>query len=141
MNSAKYLATLFAAVLLASCAGGASVAGGGAFSLIEFLESGQDNIPRNRSLTFRFSAPVQVLQDFFERLKIANNQTGPGQSNFARAIGTYVIDAERVTFTPRLPTLQDRSDAGFKENGDYVVFLVLQRNGNGHTQRCTNGRA
>ena len=82
------LAIVVAVLVIGSCSGGASGAGGGAFSLIEFLESGQDNIPRNRTLTFRFSAPVQVLQDFFERLKISNNQTGPGQSNFARAIGT-----------------------------------------------------
>ncbi len=117
------LAVLAGGFLIAGCGGGDSGQGGGDFSLIEFLESGQDSIPRNRTLTFRFSAPVGVLQDFFERLKIENVQTGPGQSNFARAIGTYVIDADRVTFTPRLPTKQDRSDAGFKEDGNYVVFL------------------
>ncbi|MHC4550200.1 MAG: hypothetical protein ACYTEZ_15630 [Planctomycetota bacterium] len=57
--------------------------------MIEFLESGKDNIPRNRMLTFRFSGPVASLQDFPERLKIQNVQRG-ANSNFARAVGTYV---------------------------------------------------
>jgi len=107
---------------LAGCSGGSSGSGGD-FGLIEFLESGQNNIPRNRQLRFRFSRPVASGQDFFTRLKIQNINAVPGDSNFARAQGFYLLNAELVVFTPRLPNNPDRSDAGFRENGNYHVFL------------------
>ncbi|MHC4576215.1 MAG: hypothetical protein ACYTED_02295 [Planctomycetota bacterium] len=121
MQIRKWLALLFAAAVVAACSTNGS-GSAGAFRLIEFLESGKDNIPRNRTLTFRFSGSVASAQDLFERLKVQNVQTGD-DPNFARAVGSYVVDAERVTFIPDLPNAEDRSDAGFKANGNYVVFL------------------
>jgi len=109
------------AVLLGSW-GGESSKSSSDFRLIQFLENGKDNIPRNRIMTFRFSAPVAPLQDFFERLKVQNVQAGQ-DANFSRAVGIYTVDADRVTFTPQLPKMEDRADAGFKANGNYVVFL------------------
>ncbi|MHC4974766.1 MAG: hypothetical protein ACYTG3_20815, partial [Planctomycetota bacterium] len=91
--------------------------------MIEFLESGQDNIPRNRILTFRFSEPVAPQQDFFERLKIRNVDRTTGATNFTRATGAYTQAGDKVVFTPTLPNREDRSDAGFKANGFYTVFL------------------
>jgi len=122
MKFMRCAALICAAMFAAGCGGGSSGTSG-SFVMVEFLESGQDNIPRNRVLTFRFSAPVATVQDFFERLKIQNIQTGVGQSDFSRAIGRYVVNAEVVTFTAQLPEEIDRTDAGFKANGNYHVFL------------------
>jgi hypothetical protein len=116
MRSSLLFITLIAPIL-ASCGGGSS--GDGDFRLIEFLESGQAAIPRNRSLTFKFSAPVAQAQDFAERLKIQNVQG----TSFARAIGVYVVVGEQVRFDPRLPEVADRGDAGFRANANYVVYL------------------
>jgi hypothetical protein len=109
-------------LVFTACSSGGGGSGEGSFRLIEFLEAGQNNIPRNRQVTFRFSAAVAENQDFSSRLKIQNViQDDP--SNFARARGFYLINAEEVVFTPRLPQLPDRSDAGFREDGSYHVFL------------------
>ena len=113
--------SLLVGFLLAGCGGPDNDQGGGLFQLIEFLESGQNSVARNRVLIFRFSIPIQVLQDFAERLKILNVRSG-ASSNFARAIGDYLVDGDRVSFVPRLPNKPDRSDAGFKSNGNYHVF-------------------
>jgi hypothetical protein len=91
--------------------------------LIEFLEAGQDNIPRNRILTLLFTESVDPLQDLFERLKIRNVDTTPGSSDFTRATGAYTTSGNKVIFTPRLPNAEDRADAGFKADGNYSVFL------------------
>ena len=102
MRKVIRLFALAAAVLaLAQCGGSrGSSAVQGSFKLIEFLESGLNHIPRNRVLTFRFSAPVAPNQDFPERLKIQNVQSGQGQSDFSRAIGTYVVVGDAVGFNP-----------------------------------------
>jgi hypothetical protein len=114
------------ALILASVAACGGGGGGGSdrgpFRLIEFLEDNQQGIARNRPLTFLFSAPVRASQNLAERLKIQSVQTG-GSSNFSLAIGTYVVHGDRVTFAPRLPTASDRSDAGYRANTNYVVFL------------------
>ncbi len=107
-------------LLVGSCGGG----GGGGdeasqFFLVEFLESGTNAIPRNRALKFRFSAPVAISQDFFERLKIVNG----GPENFSLAMGAYFVNGDEVTFLPRLPEKEDRSDGGLRENASYHVFL------------------
>jgi len=107
-------------LLVGSCSGGGGGKGaGGTFFLVEFLESGTNAIPRNRTLKFRFSAPVATDQDFFQRLKIENVEPG----NFSVALGTYLVTGEEVAFTPRLPEVEDRGDAGFRENANYHVFL------------------
>ncbi|MFI5402066.1 MAG: hypothetical protein ACHQ1G_03945, partial [Planctomycetota bacterium] len=112
---------LLTLVFIGSCSSGGG-GGQGSFRLIQFLEQGQNGIPRNRVLTFLFSAPVAAGQDFAERLKIQNTQGNPG-SNFSLAVGTYEPVGDRVTFAPRLPNNEDRSDAGFREDGQYTVFL------------------
>jgi hypothetical protein len=115
------LGALLVGFALSACSGGGSGSSGG-FRLVEFLESGQNNIPRNRQVTFRFSSPVMEDQDFSNRLRIQNViQDAP--ANFARARGFYLVNGEEVVFTPRLPQLNDRSDAGFRADGKYHVFL------------------
>ncbi|MHC4937490.1 MAG: hypothetical protein ACYTHK_00800 [Planctomycetota bacterium] len=91
--------------------------------MIEFLEAGQDQIPRNRKLTFRFSAPVMEGQDLYTRLRIQNIIQEQPNPNFARSRGLYFVNGDVVEFLPRLPQLPDRSDAGFLENGSYHVYL------------------
>ncbi len=122
MSVYKRLWALVTVFLLSACGGGSSGSSGG-FGLIEFLESGQNDIPRNRQVRFRFSEAIAPGQDLFTRLKIQNVEQVPGSSNFARAQGFYLISADQVIFTPRLPNKADRSDAGFKADGAYHVFL------------------
>ncbi|MHC4340668.1 MAG: hypothetical protein ACYSX0_10720 [Planctomycetota bacterium] len=111
-------------LVFSGCSGGTKDEGSlGGFRLIEFQISGLNNIPRNESLLFRFSGPVAPNQDLPERLKIQNVQFGQGQSDFARAIGVYLVVADEVIFGPRLPQVPDRGDAGFRANGNYHVFL------------------
>ncbi|MHC4939215.1 MAG: hypothetical protein ACYTHK_09630 [Planctomycetota bacterium] len=118
----RTLALLTTALLAVACGGGGSGSGDGGFRLIEFLEAGQNNIPRNRQVAFRFSATVREDQDFSTRLRIQNViQTDP--SNFARAQGFYLVNGEEVIFTPALPNRPDRTDAGFKDDGTYHVFI------------------
>ncbi|MEE8106936.1 MAG: hypothetical protein V3T86_15485, partial [Planctomycetota bacterium] len=115
------LIALAVVALLGACS--SSGGEGAGFQLVQFLESGKDNLPRNRVLTFTFSAAVREGQDFAERLKIQNVQVTSTGSNFARAIGDYLVSGEHVVFVPRLPQVTDRSDAGLREFGSYVVFL------------------
>ena len=60
------------------------------------MEAGQDSIARNTVLRFRFSQPVMTSQDFAERLRVQNIQSGPEGSNSAKAIGVYLVDGEIV---------------------------------------------
>jgi len=110
---------LMSFAFVVGCGGGGGGDEGGTFFLLEFLESGTNAVPRNRSLRFRFSAPVAAGQDFFERLKIING----GPTNFSLAVGTYVVTGDEVTFLPRLPEKEDRSDGGFEASARYHVFL------------------
>ncbi|MHC4225315.1 MAG: hypothetical protein ACYSUN_15100, partial [Planctomycetota bacterium] len=119
---AKYLALLVVVSALVGCSKGSSGGAQGGFRMIEFLESGLNGIPRNRDLVFRFSGEVDPNQDFPERLKIQNVQSGQGQSDFSRAIGIYLIVGDEVLFSPRLPQATDRGDAGFRALGNYHVF-------------------
>ena len=121
--SKVFVGALCVGALCFSCSSGSSAGAGSGLRVIEFLESGQDNIPRNRILTFRFSEPVADQQDFFERLKIRNVDRTTGATNFTRATGAYTCSGDKVIFTPTLPNARDRGDAGFKANGFYTVFL------------------
>ena len=121
MQSRRILC-LLALTLAVSCSGGGS-AGGGSFEMIEFLESGLAGIARNAVLVFRFSDAVAPDQDFSERLRIQNIQSGQAGSDMTKAIGVYLVSGEIVTFAPRLPELRDRSDSGFRSLGNYHVFL------------------
>ncbi|MHC4956280.1 MAG: hypothetical protein ACYTGZ_20755 [Planctomycetota bacterium] len=136
MYAKRVFALALAAVLVAGC-GGSSSGSSGSFSLIEFLDSGKNEIPRNRAMEFRFSAAVDAGQDLSERLKIQNVQAGGNGSNFAKARGSYVVNGEIVRFVPALPTKSDRSDAGFKADANYHVFVK----GGPDALRSTTGEA
>ncbi|MHC4931977.1 MAG: hypothetical protein ACYTGV_07300 [Planctomycetota bacterium] len=123
MHAKASFAFLLALVLVVGCSKSGDGGAQGGFRLIEFLESGLNGIPRNRDLTFRFSAEVDPNQDFPERLKIQNVQSSQGQSDFSRAIGCYLVSGDEVLFCPRLPEAKDRGDAGFRALGNYHVFL------------------
>ncbi|MHC4339875.1 MAG: hypothetical protein ACYSX0_06650, partial [Planctomycetota bacterium] len=108
MHAKASFALFVALVLAAGCTKGSSGGAQGGFRMIEFLESGLEGVPRNRDLVFRFSGEVDPNQDFPERLKIQNIQSGQGQSDFSRAIGIYLIVGDEVLFSPRLPQATDR---------------------------------
>lgn len=119
----KALFLLLGVCAVVGCSGdGKGDNGGSDFRLIQFLENNQANIARNHAITFLFSGPVRPDQDFNQRLKIQSVQQEPG-SDFTLAIGNYLITGDRVAFSPRLPNLEDRSDAGYRADGNYVVFL------------------
>jgi hypothetical protein len=119
----KALFLLLGICILVGCdGGGKGDQGGSDFRLIQFLENNQANIARNHAITFLFSGPVRADQDLNQRLKIQSVQQAPG-SDFTLAIGTYLVTGDRVTFSPRLPNLEDRSDAGYRADANYVVFL------------------
>ncbi|HEX5138244.1 MAG TPA: hypothetical protein VFY93_14805, partial [Planctomycetota bacterium] len=119
MRNSAALGLILSLLFVGSCDGGGGGGSGGTFFLVQFLESGQNAIPRNRTLRFRFSAPVALSQDFSQRLKIANVEP----TNFSLAVGTYIVTGDDVTFVPRLPESPDRADAGFRANASYHVFL------------------
>ena len=118
---AAMLSALLAGAFTA-CSGGGASEGAGDFRLLEFHEAGRNDIPRNRVLEFRFSMPIRQGQDLASRLKIQNVQPGT-DPNFSLAIGSYLVDGDRVSFAPKLPSLADRSDAGLRANATYIVFL------------------
>ncbi|MFQ5878515.1 MAG: hypothetical protein ACE5JH_12680, partial [Acidobacteriota bacterium] len=112
--------------------------GGSGFRLVQFLLAGQDNVARNATVTFVFSSPVQAGQNLAERLKIQNIDTSGPVPNFSLAGGDprvgesapaagdgqgYLVSGARVDFMVRLPSQTDTSDAGFRANGEYHVFL------------------
>ncbi len=119
MRKAIIALCVFIAGFFGGCAGGGSGGGGGAFQLIEFRESGKDNLARNTVLNLRFTQAVAAGQDLYERIKIQNVQAG----DFSRAIGAYQISGDRVIFVPQYPELTDRSDAGLRANASYHLFL------------------
>jgi len=111
-----------AAAFVAACSsGGGSTES--AFQVVQFLESGKDNLARNTILNLTFSAPVAPNQDLSSRIRIQDVSVGSTGSNFSVAIGSFLVSGERVTYVPRLPTATDRTDAGFRDDGEYRVFL------------------
>jgi len=119
----KALCLLLGACAVVGCSGGGKGDQGAAsFRLIQFLEDNQSNIARNHAITFLFTAPVRVDQDFSQRLKIQSVQGAPSP-DFTLAIGSYLVTGDSVTFSPRLPNFADRSDAGFRPDANYAVFL------------------
>ncbi|MEE8104779.1 MAG: hypothetical protein V3T86_04505 [Planctomycetota bacterium] len=111
-----------AATFVAACSSG----GGGtksAFQVVQFLESGKDDLARNAILNLTFSAPVAQNQDLPTRIKVQNVSVTSTDSNFSVAVGSFLVSGERVTYVPRLPTNTDRTDAGFRVDGDYRIFL------------------
>ena len=132
------LSLLLCLALVASCSGGGSAGASGNFMLVEFLEAGLDNIERNTRLRFVFSGTVAPGQNLPERIKIENVQTGGAVPNFALAVGDprigesvpgardgkgYDLNGNVVDFHPKLPELADGSDAGFRPDGEYHVFV------------------
>ena len=126
-HRSRALATALSVVGLAlastSCGGGTGGAGSGdtlsGLVLVDFLQSGQDNMPLNRVLEFRFSSPLDP-----NTIGPASIQIREGPSFGQAVFGKYIIQADRVFFEPRLPGLCDLSDSGFHPNIDYRVTII-----------------
>ena len=87
--------------------------------LVDFGQSGQDNVPLNRVLEFTFSAAIDP------------NSVGPASIQIRRGptygeavFGNYVVNGEVVRFEPRLPGLCDLSDGGLQADTDYRVTVI-----------------
>jgi hypothetical protein len=111
-----------AAAALVSC-GGAGGSGTGetipGLVLVRFEQSGQDNVPLNRVLTFTFSSPIDPRS-----VGPASIQIREGPTFGAAVFGRYVIDDHVVRFEPRLSGLCDLSDGGLQPDRDYRVSVV-----------------
>jgi hypothetical protein len=107
---------------VAGCGGGGGSGGGGNIPgvvLVNFEQSGQDNVPLNRILTFTFSSPIDP-----DSVGPASIQIREGPTFGAAVFGRYVIEDSVVRFEPRLPGLCDLSDGGLRPGQDYRVTIV-----------------
>src|SRR5687768_9906449 len=95
------LTCLFLLTPLAAC-GGSGGSGTGetipGVVLVNFEQSGQDNVPLNRVLKFIFSAPIDPNSVGPASIQIRRGPT------FGEAVfGKYIVDENVVRFEPRLP--------------------------------------
>jgi hypothetical protein len=132
--SGAVAAVLALAVLTACGGGGGSGGSGGGLILVNFLQNGQDNIPLNRTLEFRFSGPLDASS-----ITSSSVQIREGGSFGLTAAGTFRVVGSTLFFEPRIPGECDLSDAGFKPDTQYRVSVV------GHPEefavRHQNGRS
>lgn len=130
------LLALVSALALPACGGGT---GGGAgpdgagqgLILVNFFQSGQDNVPINRILKFVFSEPVDPSSimvtdtgsDAYGK-GVGSLQIRQGDAFGLTATGKFKVDGSTVYFEPRLPTLCDSSDAGLQPGTTYRVTVM-----------------
>ena len=109
------------AVVSASCGGGGggSEGAGRGLVLLSFSESGVDNVVLNKRLTFKFSEGVDA-----GTINNASIQLREGPSFGLTVAGTFTTQGSTVTFEPRLASLCDQSDSGFKPSTRYRVQLM-----------------
>ncbi|MCC7137308.1 MAG: Ig-like domain-containing protein [Planctomycetes bacterium] len=87
--------------------------------LVDFLQSGVDNVPLNRTLEFVFSSPIDP-----NSVSPASIQIRQGPSFGSAIAGSYVVQANRVFFEPRLAGRCDLTDGGLQPDTDYRVTLI-----------------
>jgi hypothetical protein len=117
------VAALLVASLATSCGGGSGGSGTGdtlpGMILVDFIQSGQDNLPLNRTLEFIFSSLVDPAT-----VGPSSMQIRVGPANGLSVDGDYVVQGERVFFEPRIPGLCDLSDSGLQPDTAYRVTLI-----------------
>ncbi len=115
-------------VVIGMTLGGVACGGGGGSStgetlrgvvLVDFLQAGQDNVPLNRTLEFRFSGPIDPRSVNPDSIQVRS-----GALFGSQVFGTYIIEGSTVRFEPKLASLCDLSDGGFQPDIDYRVTLV-----------------
>ena len=119
---------LLATLMTSACGGGRGGPGpdgaGQGLILINFLQSGADNIALNTILEFQFSEPVLASSVDTSSIQI---RKGP---SFGESVpGVFRIEGASVFFEPRLPGLCDLSDGGFDADTQYRVQLSGYREG------------
>jgi hypothetical protein len=87
--------------------------------LVNFEQSGEDNVPLNRILKFTFSAELDPDTVGPNSIQIREGPTFGGQ-----VFGKYVIAGNVVRFEPRLPGLCGNTDSGLHANKDYRVSFI-----------------
>ena len=121
--AAVVLTAVFVA-LVPACGGSSSGSNGGlgqphSLSLVNFLQSGVDNLPLNTVLQFEFSEPLDPRTVNSGTIQI---RRGPeyGQT----AAGEFVVSGNVVQFYPKLPSVCDLADAGLAAGRGYRVSVV-----------------
>ena len=108
------------ACITPACGGGAGgEAAGRGLALVSFSLDGVDNAVLNQVLIFNFSGAVDPAS-----VSLASIQIREGPAFGISVHGVYVVDGATVRFEPRLPTLCDLSDGGFKPDTQYRVQVI-----------------
>src|SRR5687768_5819844 len=122
-RSFGFLAATGLSALATGCGGGGGGSGSGdtlpGLILVDFLQAGQDNVPLNRVLEFRFSSPIDPKTIGPESLQIRQ-----GPLFGSQIFGQYIIQGSTVFFEPALAGLCDLSDGGLQPNTDYRVTAI-----------------
>jgi hypothetical protein len=122
LRGALFLTALSAGAGLAAC-GGSGGSGTGetipGVVLVDFEQSGQDNVPLNRVLKFTFSSPIDPSS-----VGPASIQIREGPTFGAAVFGKYIVSGNVVRFEPRLAGLCDLTDSGFQPDHDYRVTII-----------------
>ena len=116
------LATLCLPLGLVACGGGGGAGTGDTLKgvvLVDFLQSGQDNVPLNRTLEFRFSAPIDPNSVNPDSIQIRQ-----GTLFGAQVFGKYIVQGSTIFFEPKIAGLCDLTDSGFQADKDYRITIV-----------------
>jgi hypothetical protein len=87
--------------------------------LVNFIESGEDNLALNRILQFVFNSPLEP-----DSVDSTSIQLRVGPAFGLSVPGRYVVEGSTVYFEPQLPGLCDLSDGGFRPDTDYRVNIL-----------------
>ncbi|MDF1702985.1 MAG: Ig-like domain-containing protein, partial [Planctomycetota bacterium] len=115
---------LIAAVtaFMAGCGGGGAGGSEGAgrgLVLLTFSDAGVDNVVLNKRLEFKFSEGLDP-----STINNASIQIREGNAFGLTVAGTFQTIGSTVVFEPRLASLCDQSDSGFKPSTRYRVQLM-----------------
>ena len=116
--------------LFAACGGGGSGGGSGGFALIEFLEAGQNNIPRNRQVQFRFLREREGRPGPFRTTEDSERRSGARELQLRQALRVAISSAANLSCSPRAcrraRTVRTRVSSA---DGSYIVFISAGSNG------------
>ncbi|MBK7643521.1 MAG: hypothetical protein IPJ19_10830 [Planctomycetes bacterium] len=117
--------------------GGAGSSGSFRVESISVLEGSTWQI--NREIEVRFSRDVDFSSVNLNTIQVGQVGGAPAAGEFRLATSGGGVDATRVIFAPRCPTLSDYSDAGFLPGG--VTYRMNVVGGAGLTVKSSTGQS